>query len=72
MTFDDKLYCAGVVDADDSKQTESESDPEKEMFPIFFPSEEWVLALPKLFLDEAVLELSVIRDVEDTRLLLLG
>ncbi len=70
MTFDDKLYCAGVVDADDSKQTDSESDPEKEMFPIFFPRLECVLALPKLFFDDAVFEWSV-NDVEDIELLLL-
>lgn len=56
MTFDDKLYCAGVVEADDSKQTDSESEPENEMFPIFFPRLECVLALPKLFFDEAVFE----------------
>ena len=72
MTFDDKLYCAGVVDVDDSKQTDSESDPENEMFAIFLPSDECVLALPKLFFDETVFELSVMSDAEDNELLLLG
>lgn len=57
------MYWAGVVEAEDSKHTDSLSDPENDMLANFLPRLECVLALPQLFFDDTVLVCSV-RDME--------